>query len=102
MNAIGLLFLSGITLLAFEVIVPGAILGIIGCLALLAGVILSFTTFGTAGGLAALGIALLLVAIMLVVEFQILPKTRIGRRMFLRTSIVASSHAAPEATLVGA
>ncbi|MBP7141886.1 MAG: NfeD family protein [Opitutaceae bacterium] len=102
MNAIGLLFLSGVTLLAFEVIVPGAILGIFGCLALLAGVILSFTTYGAAGGMAALGIALLLVSIMLFVEFYLLPRTRIGRRMFLRTSIVASSHAVPEATLVGA
>ncbi|MBE7537258.1 MAG: serine protease [Opitutaceae bacterium] len=101
MNAIGLLFLCGIALLAFEVIVPGAILGIIGCLALFAGVILSFSTYGAAGGMSALGIALLLVAIMLFVEFYILPKTKIGRRMFLRTSIVASSHAAPEGTLVG-
>ena len=38
MNAIIVLFVVGFVLLAFEVIVPGAILGIIGGLAILGGV----------------------------------------------------------------
>ena len=102
MNVIALLFLSGAALLAFEVIVPGAILGIIGALALLAGVIVSFSTYGAGGGLTALGIALVLVGIVFFLEFYLLPKTRIGRRMFLRTSITGSSQPAHPPTLVGA
>ena len=47
MNAILLLFLIGVLLLAGEVFVPGAILGIIGALCMFGGCVLSFSQFGT-------------------------------------------------------
>jgi len=102
MNAITLLFVSGIILLGFEVIVPGAVLGILGGLALLAGVVIAFVSYGVSGGLGAAAVAIALIAIMLVIEFVILPRTTIGKRMFLRTSITGISQAAPaDEALIG-
>jgi len=102
MNAITLLFLTGVILLGFEVIVPGAVLGILGGLALLAGVVIAFISYGVSGGLGAAGVAIALVAIMLVIEFVVLPRTSMGKRMFLRTSITGISQGAPaDETLIG-
>lgn len=102
MNAITLLFTAGILLLAFEVFVPGAILGILGAIALFAGVVIAFVTYGVSGGLAAAAIAVALIGLMLFIEFVVLPRTKWGRRMFLETAITANSQTAPSETdLVG-
>ena len=102
MNAITLLFTAGIILLAFEVFVPGAILGIIGAVALFAGVVIAFVTYGVGGGLAAAAIAVALIGLMLFIEFVVLPRTALGRRMFLEAAITANSQEAPnESELVG-
>ena len=102
MNAITLLFTAGIILLAFEVLVPGAILGIIGAVALFAGVVIAFVTYGVGGGLAAAAIAVALIGLMLFIEFVVLPRTALGRRMFLEAAITANSQEAPnESELVG-
>ena len=93
MSLIVLLFLIGVVLLAFEVLVPGAVLGILGGLALLAGCIVAFVRFDTTTGLIAVGAALGLTALTLVVEFFVLPKTRLGQRLFLRASISGTAQA---------
>jgi membrane-bound ClpP family serine protease len=101
MTAIVLLFLTGALLLAAEVFLPGAIAGIVGGLALLAGSILAFVNFGvTVGALASLG-ALLLVGVMLYVELVWLPKTRFGRRMVVEATVDAQATTAPARTIVG-
>lgn len=91
MNTIILLFVVGIILMGFEVFVPGAILGIAGGVALLGGVVLAFVDFGMSGGSIALAGALLLVGLMLYVELALLPKTRLGRRLFLGSSVTGTS-----------
>lgn len=91
MNAILLLFLIGVLLLAGEVFVPGAILGTIGALCMLVGCVLSFVNFGLAGGLLATGIALVLLGVMLYVELVWLPKTRIGKTMIVQSKVSATS-----------
>ncbi|WP_043585564.1 NfeD family protein, partial [Geminisphaera colitermitum] len=91
MNAILLLFLIGVLLLAFEVVVPGAILGTLGALSLIVGCALAFVYHGATGGGIAVAVALLLVGILLVIEFAILPRTRWGRRFFLHKSIDSQS-----------
>lgn len=102
MNAIVLLFAVGIVLLAFEVFVPGGILGLFGGLSLLGGVVLAFAGFGATGGWTALAVALGLVGLMVYLEFGLLPKTALGRRLFLRSAIGGTSQpslAAPEAVV---
>ena len=95
MNLIVLLFALGIVLLAFEVIVPGAILGAFGLLSMLAGIVLAFADHGALGGLLALLIAVGLVGVMVLIEFVVLPKTAIGRRLFLHAAVEGSSQALP-------
>jgi membrane-bound ClpP family serine protease len=93
MTLIILLFAVGILLIATEVIVPGAILGIIGGLLMVGGTILAFLDYGTGGGVLALGIATVVGALALFIEFRILPKTAIGRRAFLTEEVTGVSAA---------
>lgn len=91
MNAIIILFLIGVLLLAGEVFVPGAILGIIGGLCMLVGCVLSFVNFGLAGGLVATGVAVLLLGLMLYIELIWLPKTRFGKKLIVQSTVAATS-----------
>ncbi|MCB1130042.1 MAG: NfeD family protein [Verrucomicrobiae bacterium] len=103
MTWIILLFVLGLALLAIEVIVPGGILGSIGALLMFGACALSFSEFGTGGGLAALAVALVLTAGTFWFEFRILPKTSIGKRAFLHEAIdgVSAAYGADAALLVG-
>ncbi|MES2697201.1 MAG: NfeD family protein [Verrucomicrobiota bacterium] len=87
MNAILLLFICGALLLTAEVFLPGAVAGIIGGCALLAGSVLSFVVYGaTVGSLATLA-ALAMVGLMLYVELVWLPRTKLGRAMVVEAKI---------------
>jgi membrane-bound ClpP family serine protease len=103
MNAIILLFLIGVLLLAGEVFVPGAILGIIGAICMLVGCVLSFGEFGAGGGTLATAVALSLLGLTLYVELVWLPKTRFGRKLIVQSSVDAISQppVADKATIVG-
>jgi membrane-bound ClpP family serine protease len=94
MNAILLLFLIGVLLLAGEVFVPGAILGIIGAVCMFGGCVLSFSQFGTSGGLLATGVAVALLGLMLYLELVWLPKTRVGKKMIVQSTVSATSQPA--------
>ena len=85
------LFATGLVLLGLEVIVPGAVLGIAAVVALLAGVAVAWVEHGSSGGLIALTAAGFAVVALLYFEFRILPRTRIGRRMFLNKAIDGAS-----------
>jgi membrane-bound serine protease (ClpP class) len=87
MTAIILLFGAGVLLIALEVIVPGAILGIIGGVLMFIGVLLSFDRFGAQGGAVASAVALGLGGLALYLEFVLLPKSRLAR-MFSMTATV--------------
>jgi membrane-bound serine protease (ClpP class) len=103
MNTIFLLFLVGFILLAFEVIVPGAILGTIGGLCLLGGITLAFMEYGPIGGSSAIAAALVMTGLMIYIEFRLLPKTRWGKQMFLDAAINGTSQPLPaeESAVVG-
>jgi membrane-bound serine protease (ClpP class) len=103
MSTIVALFIVGAVLLAAEVFVPGAILGIFAALALLAGVVLSFLDYGSQGGWIAIAAALALAGLTLWFEFKILPKTALGRRLFLKAEIAGTSQPplAETGTVVG-
>jgi Membrane-bound serine protease (ClpP class) len=85
------LLVVGLVLLGFEVIVPGAVLGIAGTIAMLAGVVIAFAQEGVSGGLLAIAVSLVAVCALLYVEFRVLPRTRWGRRMFLDKAIDGAS-----------
>ena len=92
MNAVIILFAVGIVLLGIEVFAPGAIFGIMGGLAMLAGCIIAFQLFGVAGGLIAILVAFLLLGLALYLELVVLPKSSLGKSI-----LVSSPTQAPAA-----
>jgi membrane-bound ClpP family serine protease len=94
MTVILFLFVTGVVLLALEVVVPGAILGIIGGLALVAGVIMAFNDYGFDGGAIALATAVVLVGIALYLEFVLLPKSRLAKTFSMTATVDGRSQPA--------
>lgn len=91
MNAILILFLLGVVLLAGEVFVPGAILGVLGAVSMLAGCVISFMQLGTGGGMIATVVAVGLLGLTLYIELVWLPKTRFGRNLVVQSTVAATS-----------
>jgi membrane-bound ClpP family serine protease len=94
MSVILTLFAAGILLLAFEVIVPGAILGILGTVMIIIGVAVSFNQYGTDGGLVATAAALVLTGLALYLEFVLLPKSRVAKKLSLTDTVAGTSQPA--------
>jgi membrane-bound serine protease (ClpP class) len=94
MMLIATLFVTGIILLAIEVVIPGAIVGIIGAVLMSAGVVVAFQEFGVTGGAIATLLAVLLGAVALYLEFSVFPKTRLARRFSL--SQISGGRTQPE------
>jgi membrane-bound serine protease (ClpP class) len=94
MTGIIVLFAVGVVLLALEVVVPGAILGIIGGLCLAAGVTVAFSQFGFEGAAIAGGAALLLAGITLYLEFVLLPRSRLARTFSMTATVAGKSQPA--------
>ncbi len=104
MSLIFLLFGIGITLLAVELVVPGLIIGLVGALAVLAGVGLAFSDYGAQGGFSAALVAVLLLAAVVYAELVWLPKSRLARMFSMHTTLHGKSQppvAEPDA-VVGA
>jgi membrane-bound ClpP family serine protease len=96
MTWIILLLVLGVLFIMAEVVVPGAILGIIGGVMMLAACAITFIFYGPEFGLlVVLGAGLFIVAA-LVLELKVLPKTKLGRRAFLTREITAVSQAVDE------
>lgn len=91
MNAVVLLFLVGVMLLAGEVFVPGAVMGILGGLAMAVGCGVAFAQLGAAGGAIATGAALALLGFTLYAELVWLPKSRIGKGLVVQSTVAATS-----------
>lgn len=88
------LFAAGVLLVAIEVLVPGAILGILGGLCLLGGVIAAFVQLGGTGGAIASGVALAIGALTIYLEFVVLPKSRLAKKFSMTETV--SSRSQPE------
>lgn len=87
MTTIVILFMAGIILIAAEVFLPGGIIGLIGGAAMLGGIFTAYSEFGSQGAFISSAIALGLVVLALFFEFKILPKTRLGKGLFLNKTI---------------
>jgi len=89
MTLVILLFGLGILFIVVEVFMPGGIIGSIGGVLMFAGSALAFRELGTLGGLLMLAGAVAVGGVAIFLEFRVLPKTRLGRRVFLDTEIKA-------------
>ncbi len=91
MTAIITLFLVGALLLALEAFVPGAVIGILGGVAILGGIVVAFGTYGTGGGMIALLAGLVLIGVTLYLEFVVLPKTRFAKALSMSANVTGTS-----------
>lgn len=87
MTTLLILLAVGIFLITLELFLPGGILGIIGGITLIGACAYAFYEYGMGGGMITLGGAVVLFALILVIEFKLLPKSRFGRSFFLRTAV---------------
>ncbi len=85
------LLLCGVLLLALELVVPGAIIGIVGGLVLLAGVLVAFSEFGPEVGFATLAGALLVLGLVVYLELVWLPKSRLARHFSMSRTLEGQS-----------
>ena len=91
MSTVLALFIAGVLLVAAEVVVPGAILGVLGGLFLIAGVFAAFVQLGPVEGAVATGVALVIGAVTLYLEFVLLPKTRLARTFSMSETVAGRS-----------
>jgi len=82
-----LLIVTGMLLYITEVFLPGGIIGFFGIVALVIGTFLAFKNYGAAVGLLVLAVSIGIVAGCLYFAYNILPKTAIGKRLYLQTSL---------------
>ena len=94
MSAVIFFFALGVLLLALEVVVPGAVLGVLGGIAMLVGVVAAFSEFGWNGGAWATGAALLLTGVAFYLEFVYLLKSRLAKIFSLTTTVGGQSQPA--------
>ena len=102
MTLILFLFAVGVVLIGLEVVVPGAILGLVGGVCMLVAIIISFSQYGVSGGAYATAAGLCIAGIALYLEFVFLPKSRLAK-FFSMTATVAgrSQPAVADRSIVG-
>lgn len=85
------LYLLGLVLISFEFVVPGGILGVLGGVAIFGSWGVAFTVHGLEGGMLAVLLGILVLGLTLFAELKLLPRTRVGRKLFLERAIEATS-----------
>ncbi len=80
------LYAMGLVLVCIEVFIPGGIVGIIGLAAIATSFYLAFTKIGTAFGGYFMGIGFVLLLVALYICFRFVPKTRMARFLFLKST----------------
>ena len=85
MSLIITLIIVALVLFFFEILIPGGILAIIGTLVLIGAAYAAFEKFGIMAAALTFFISLGIAVSMLVFELIILPKTPLGKKLFLKT-----------------
>ena len=86
-----LLFLAGVVLIGSEVFLPGGILEAIGGALMIGGIAVSYTEFGAFIAFFATIVAIASVFLALFFEFKILPRTPMGKQLFMSGTIKDST-----------
>lgn len=86
----------GFLLIAIEVFVPGAILGVLGAISLLIAVAFGFSAFGPQGGFLALVLLLIFGGFFLALWIKFFPRTPFGKTLSLQTDGRSFRSAPPE------
>jgi membrane-bound ClpP family serine protease len=95
MSALIVFFALGVILLALEVVTPGPLCGITGCICMTLGVVKAFALFGATGGALAVLLALAALAAVIYLEFFWLPRSRLVKRFSMDTTLHTTSQPPP-------
>jgi len=95
MSALIVIFALAIVLLALEVVTPGPLCGITGCICMAVGVARAFTLFGPTGGMLAVLLAVAALAAVVYLEFFWLPRSRLVKRFSMDTTLHTPSQPPP-------
>jgi len=96
MTAIVLLIVIALTLIFFEILLPGGILGLLAVVCWLTASWLAFSGYGAIAGILVFMGTVVIGVIMVFIEFKLLEHTRMGRGFFLAGKI--DQRHAPQAT----
>ncbi|GHC12956.1 NfeD family protein [Cerasicoccus arenae] len=80
------LIIAGLLLISFEIVVPGGVLGTIGVLSVMGAVGVAYAQYGVQIAAIVFLASLVIITVMVIVEFQLLPKTKLGKQFFLSSS----------------
>lgn len=100
MSTIITLVVIGFILVAAEMFLPGLVLGIIGALMLISAIVMGFTQFGIETGTIIFVVVLLGTTSGFFVWMSVFPKTTVGRKLTLGTSLSGHSDL-PDTVTVG-
>ncbi len=96
------LLAAGLLLIIAEVFIPGGVAGVIGGLALLAAMGLGLAVFPSPWGFLSAIAIVVFGGIALLTWVQLFPRSRVGKRIALRTDGAAFKSASPDRELLGA
>jgi membrane-bound serine protease (ClpP class) len=97
---IGLMLLAAV-LLSFEIIIPGAILGILGLLAYFAACFSAGVQFGFVMGVLTFLVGGIFLGGLLYIEYKLIPHTSLGGQLFLNKKVRGKSNAGFPDEIIG-
>lgn len=96
-----ILLILAAVLISFEIIIPGAVLGLLGLCAYLAACIYAGVQFGFTKGLFTFFAGGAFLGILLYFEFKWIPHTRLGRQLILAKEVEGKSNSGISEELIG-
>ena len=101
MSIIIILILMALVLVAFEIILPGGVLGVIAGLCVIAATILTDMDYGIWIAVAVFIGSGILISLLIIVEFKLLKNTSLGNAFFLKESVTAHTGPTSDVSLIG-
>jgi membrane-bound ClpP family serine protease len=101
MSIIFTLILVALVLIAFEIVLPGGILGVIAAICVIGATILAHMDYGIWVAVAVFFGTGLLILALIIVEFKLLKNTSLGNAFFLKESVTGHTGPTTESSLIG-
>ncbi len=101
MSLIFILIFVALVLAAFEVVLPGGVLGVIAALCVIAATIVTHIDYGFWVAVAVFFGSGLLIFALIMIEFKLLKNTSLGSAFFLKDSVTGHTGPTTEVSLIG-
>ncbi|MFT5904728.1 MAG: membrane-bound ClpP family serine protease [Cryomorphaceae bacterium] len=101
MSLILILIVVAMVLVAFEVVLPGGILGVIAGICVVAATVLSHIDYGAWVAVAVFFGSGLLIFALIMIEFKLLKNTSLGNAFFLKETVTGHTGPTTEVSLIG-